>query len=40
MAINIPIVTEFDAKGLQSAQNAFSNFKTKVEEADGAFGKL
>lgn len=40
MAINIPIVTEFDAKGLQSAQNAFSNFKTKIDEADGAFGKM
>lgn len=40
MAINIPIVTEFDAKGLQSAQNAFNNFRTKVAEADGAMGKF
>jgi predicted nucleic acid-binding Zn-ribbon protein len=40
MAINIPIVTEFDAKGLQSAQNAFNNFRTKVAEADGAMGKM
>ena len=40
MAINIPIVTEFDAKGLQSANNAFSNFKTKVGEADGAMSKF
>jgi len=40
MAINIPIVTEFDAKGLQSAQNAFNNFRTKVAEADGTMGKF
>ena len=40
MAINIPILTEFDSKGLQSAQGAFNNFKTKVGEADGAMGKF
>ena len=40
MAINIPIVTEFNQKGLQDAQNAFSNFRTKINEADGAMGKL
>jgi hypothetical protein len=40
MAINIPIVTEFNAKGLQDASNAFSNFRTKISEADGTMGKL
>ena len=40
MAINIPIVSEFDSKGLQSAQNAFNNFKTKIGEADGAMNKF
>ena len=40
MAINIPIVTEFNQKGLQDAQNAFSNFRTKINEAEGAMGKL
>jgi hypothetical protein len=40
MAINIPIVSEFNAKGLQDAQNAFSNFRTKIAEADGAMGKF
>jgi hypothetical protein len=40
MAINIPIVTDFNSKGLQDARNAFDNFKTKVGEAEGAFGKM
>ena len=40
MAINIPIISEFNAKGLQDAQNAFSNFRTKVGEAEGAMGKF
>lgn len=40
MAINIPILTEFDSKGLQSAQGAFNTFKTKVGEAEGAMGKF
>lgn len=40
MAINIPIVTEFNAKGLQDATNAFNNFRTKIGEADGALGKM
>ena len=40
MAINIPIVTEFNQKGLQDAQNALSNFRTKISEADGTMGKL
>ena len=40
MAINIPILTEFDSKGLQSAQGAFNNFKTQVGQAEGAMGKF
>lgn len=40
MAINIPIVTEFNSKGLQDASNAFNNFRTKIGEADGAMGKM
>lgn len=40
MAINIPIVTDFNSKGLQDASNAFTNFRTKVSEADGAMGKM
>ena len=40
MAINIPIVTDFNSKGLQDARNAFDNFRTKVNEADGAMGKM
>ena len=40
MAINIPIVTDFNSKGLQDAQNAFSNFRTKITEADGVMGKM
>ena len=40
MAINIPIVTEFNSKGLQDASNAFNNFRTKISEADGTMGKM
>ncbi|MFZ9231744.1 MAG: hypothetical protein ACO25P_08010, partial [Ilumatobacteraceae bacterium] len=40
MAINIPIVTDFNSKGLQDASNAFTNFRTKIGEADGAMGKM
>ena len=40
MAINIPIITEFSDKGLQSARGAFDNFKTKVGEAEGGMGKF
>ena len=40
MAINIPIVSEFNAKGLQDAQNAFKNFRTKINEAEGSMGKF
>jgi len=40
MAINIPIVTDFNSKGLQDASNAFQNFKSKIGEAEGAMGKM
>ncbi|MFZ9903593.1 MAG: hypothetical protein ACO3FT_08055, partial [Ilumatobacteraceae bacterium] len=40
MAINIPIVTDFNSKGLQDAQNALKHFQSKVGEAEGAFGKM
>jgi len=40
MAINIPIITEFSDKGLQSARGAFDTFKGKVAEAEGGMGKF
>lgn len=40
MAINIPIITEFSDKGLQSAQGAFGTFRSKVAEAEGGMGKF
>ena len=40
MAITIPIVTEFADKGLKSAEAAFTNFKSKVSEAEGGMGKM
>ena len=40
MAINIPIITEFSDKGLQSARGAFETFKGKVAEAEGGMGKF
>jgi hypothetical protein len=40
MAINIPILTEFSDKGLQSAKGAFDTFRGKVAEAEGGMGKF
>ena len=40
MAVNIPIITEFIDKGLKDARGAFTNFKTKVAEAEGGMGKF
>jgi len=40
MAINIPILTEFSDKGLQSAKGAFETFRGKVAEAEGGMGKF
>jgi hypothetical protein len=40
MAINIPIITEFSDKGLQSAKGAFDTFRSKVGEAEGGMGKF
>ena len=40
MAINIPILTEFQDKGIKAAQAAFSNFKTAVSQAEGGMNKF
>ena len=40
MAINIPILTEFQDKGIQSAKDAFGKFKTAVADAEGGMGKF
>lgn len=40
MAIQIPIITEFQDNGLKSAKAAFANFKTQVGDAEGAMGKF
>lgn len=40
MAIQIPIITEFQDQGLKSAKGAFDNFKLQVSGAEGAMGKF
>jgi hypothetical protein len=40
MAINIPILTEFQDKGIKAAQAAFGNFKTAVADAEGGMNKF
>jgi len=40
MAINIPIITSLEDKGIKAAQAAFSNFKTAVGDAQGGMGKF
>lgn len=40
MAINIPILTEFQDNGIKAAKAAFSNFKTAVADAEGGMGKF
>lgn len=40
MAIQIPIITEFQDQGLKSAKSAFANFKSQVGAAEGAMGKF
>ena len=40
MAINIPIISQFDGAGMKSAKAAFANFKTDVGNATGAMGKF
>jgi hypothetical protein len=40
MAINIPILTEFQDKGIKAARAAFSNFQTAVGDAEGGMNKF
>ena len=40
MAINIPIITSLEDKGIKAAQAAFNNFKTAVGDAEGGMGKF
>ena len=40
MAINIPILTEFQDNGIRAAKAAFANFKTAVGDAEGTMGKF
>ena len=40
MAINIPILTEFQDKGIAQAKTAFGNFKTAVGDAEGGMNKF
>lgn len=40
MAIQIPIITEFQDQGLKNAKGAFANFKSQVGAAEGAMGKF
>ena len=40
MAINIPIITSLEDKGIKAAQAAFGNFKTAVADAQGGMGKF
>jgi uncharacterized phage infection (PIP) family protein YhgE len=40
MAINIPIVTSLEDKGIKAAKAAFQNFQTSVGEAQGGLNKF
>lgn len=40
MAINIPIISEFQDKGIKAAKAAFANFKTAVADAEGGMNKF
>ena len=40
MAINIPIITSLEDKGIKAAKAAFSNFKTSVADAEGGMNKF
>lgn len=40
MSIVIPIVSEFSDAGIKSAKAGFSNFKTSIQNAEGAMGKF
>ena len=40
MAINIPIITSLEDKGIKAAKAAFGNFKTSVADAQGGMNKF
>ena len=40
MAINIPIISEFNDKGIKAAKAAFQNFQTSVGDAQGGLNKF
>jgi hypothetical protein len=40
MAINIPIISSFDDKGIAAAKAAFNNFKSAVGDAEGGMNKF
>jgi len=40
MAINIPIITSLEDKGIRAAKDAFSDFKLSVANAEGGLGKF
>ena len=40
MAINIPIITSLEDKGIRAAKAAFANFQTSVGEAQGGLNKF
>jgi hypothetical protein len=40
MAINIPIITSLEDKGIKAAKAAFANFKTSVADAEGGMNKF
>ena len=40
MAINIPIITSLEDKGIKAAKAAFNNFKTAVGDAEGGMNKF
>ena len=40
MAINIPILTEFQDNGIRAAKKAFENFQSAVGDAQGGLGKF
>jgi hypothetical protein len=40
MAINIPIITSLEDKGIKAAKAAFANFKTSVADVEGGMNKF
>jgi len=40
MAVTIPLVTEFQNRGIKAAEAAFVNFRKQVDQAEGTMGKF